>query len=318
MKICCLLLAAGLAAGQTTRYPGAVDDDSSLFVVKDNVQTTITAAMGTSDTVAVVSSSTGFLPNMVVTICDTSTNTGKCTAWEHMLVTAVSGNQLTVTRAFAGTTARTHSSGRLISALIDSAHQKVLKDSVIAMQIALGPNLGNIASAPVRDASGYAFSAYSCNGSAVCTPGGPSGMSLIVGTNALTLTPVPLGVNGTDTGHVLYVSGGTGTAGPCTITGGSGTSGQASGQIIVNCTGTHSGAWTIQSGSGGVQEGVCALPAAGGNVLFTKPTTLQANVGACGKTAVSIQKNASVGSLFTSSNFTILNSLPYPSGGDEI
>jgi hypothetical protein len=302
VKLLLLPLIALLVSAQTTRYPGALDSDSSLFVVSDNVQTTLTAAMSTSDTAAVVASAAGFVPNMIATICDTSTNTGKCTAWEHMLVTTVAGNILTVTRAFAGTAARSHSSGRLISALIDSAHQKVLKDAVVAVQTALGPNLSNISStAAVVNAATVNFSAYSCNSSSSCAPGGPSGMSLIAGNNSLTMTPVPSGVNGSDTGHYVYVSGGTGTAEACLITGGSGTSGQASGQIIMNCPGTHSGAWTMQSGSGGIQEAICSLPSTGGDVALTAPATLRANVAACGKTAVRVSQlsGAAISGAFT-------------------
>jgi hypothetical protein len=265
MKLVGLILVAGAALAQTTRYPGALDTDSSLFVVSDNVQTTLNAAMSTSDTAAVLASATGFVPNMIATICDTTTNTGKCTAWEHMLVTAVSGNVLTVTRGFAGTSARTHSSGRLVSVLIDSAHQKVLKDSVIAIENALGPNLSKIPAAfPVVSSSSYVFSPQSCSSGAMCITGGPSGMSLVAGNNTLTMQPVPSGVNGTDKSHYLYVSGGTGTAEACLVTGGSGTSGQPSGTIIVNCANTHSGAWTIQTATCGIQEAMQTVNTAGG------------------------------------------------------
>jgi hypothetical protein len=51
-----------------------------------------------------------------------------------MFVTAVSGNTITMTRGFAGTTAIAHSAGKTIAVLIDSAHQKVLKDSIIAIE----------------------------------------------------------------------------------------------------------------------------------------------------------------------------------------
>lgn len=275
MKFIFLILAAVAAGAQTTRYPGVIDSDASLFVVSDNVQTTLNAAMATADTTAVVASSAGFLPNMIATICDTTTSTGKCTAWEHMLVTAVAGNVLTVTRGFAGTSARTHSSGRLVSVLIDSVHQKVLKDSVVAIETALGPNLSNISSLSAVISSGtYNFSPYSCNASSVCAPGGPSGMNLIAGNNTLTMTPVPNGVNGSDTNHRLYVSGGTGAAEGCLITGGGGTAGQPSGSIIINCANTHSGAWTIQSAGGGIQEAIQAASAAGGPVSIPSGTTL--------------------------------------------
>lgn len=81
----------------------------------------------------------------------------------------------------------------------------------------------------------------------------PSG-SLIVGSNTIRLTPVPRGVNGTDTGHYLYITGGTGTAEAVLITGGTAISGAATGTVIVTCANTHSGAWTIKSATSGIQE----------------------------------------------------------------
>ena len=126
-------------------------------------------------------------------------------------------------------------------------------------------------------------------------------MSLIAGNNSLTMTPVPPGVNGSDTGHAVYVSGGAGTAEACVITGGSGTSGQPSGQIIMNCASSHSGAWAVQSASGGIQEAICSLPASGGDAAVQKAVTLFANVGACGKTAVRVTQlsGAAISGSFT-------------------
>ncbi len=256
IKALLLLLVAYAALPQQSNYPGAVDTDRSLFVVADNVQTSLSQQMSTSDTKATVASATGFAINMIATICDTQTNTGKCTAWEHMLVTAISGNQLTVTRAFAGTSARTHASGKLVTVLIDAAHQQALKSAVIGIETALGPNLTNATS--VINTKSYNFSAQS--------PGG----SLIAGNNSITMTPVPAGVNGTDQNHYLYVSGGTGTPEPCLITGGSGTAGQASGQIILNCTGSHTGAWTLTSATAGITE---AMITAGNGLIYVPPGT---------------------------------------------
>jgi hypothetical protein len=98
------------------------------------------------------------------------------------------------------------------------------------------------------------------------------------------MTPVPPGVNGTDIGHRLYVSGGTGTAESCLINGGSGTSGQSSGSITISCANTHSGGWTIQSASSGIREaaqglnmaGVVDLPRGSLNIYATLvlPTTI--------------------------------------------
>lgn len=84
----------------------------------------------------------------------------------------------------------------------------------------------------------------------VQTPGG----SLAVGSNTITLTPVPLGVNGVDVLHKLYITGGAGTAEAVLVTGGTAVSGAASGTVIVTCAYTHSGAWTIGSATGGLQE----------------------------------------------------------------
>lgn len=224
----------------------------------DNVQTTLTSAMLAGDTVAIVQSSTGFVVNMIVTVCDVVTSTGKCTTFEHMKVTAVSGNVLTVTRGFAGTSAIGHASGKLITALFDSAHQKVLKDSVIAIETALGPNLSNLptATTPSLNSVNYNFTPQ--------TPGG----SLIIGSNVITLTPCPLGVAGTHTvaanlPHLLYLSGGTGTAEAAPITGGTCTSGATTGTVIVTAANTHSGAWTIKSNTTGAQEAVYAAGATG-------------------------------------------------------
>jgi hypothetical protein len=269
MKITVVFLAAGMACAQTTRYPGALDSDSSLFVVSDNVQTTLTSAMSTSDTAAVVASGTGFTANMIATICDTQTNTGKCTAWEHMLVTSATGNVLTVTRGFAGTAARSHTSGRLVSVLIDSAHQKVLKDSVIAIQTALGPNLTNVPIAPMVSVTPYNFTSQ--------TPGG----SLPAGACNITMNPVPPGVV---VGDTLRISGGTGAAETITV------SALVGSTIAATCANSHSGAWTVASATGGIQEAICALPAAGGEVVVPASVTLYANVTTCGKSNPMVQK----------------------------
>lgn len=78
--------------------------------------------------------------------------------------------------------------------------------------------------------------------------------SLIIGSNTITLTPVPLGVNGTDTAHYLYISGGTGTAEAVLITGGTAVSGATTGTVIITCANTHSGAWKVSSATSGIQE----------------------------------------------------------------
>lgn len=144
MKLICLIVFAALAGAQTSNYPGSIDTDTTLFVTSDNVQSTLSQAMATGDNVAFVASGTGFQPNMLITICEVTVTGGKCTSWEHMLITAVNGQALTVMRGQAGTSAQTHAVGRFVSALIDSAHQSSLKSAAIGIETTLGPNLTNI------------------------------------------------------------------------------------------------------------------------------------------------------------------------------
>lgn len=188
MRFLSLLLFAAALGAQTTNYPGALDTNSSLFVTADSTQSQLTVAMQIADVTATVSSSTGFVANMIVTICDTITSTGKCTVYEHMLVTGVAGNVLTVTRGFAGTAARTHANGKLITSLIDSAHQKVLKDAVIQIETLLGVNGANIPalSLPLYPSATYNYSKT--------VGSGVTGDLSVAGSNLLTFATCPLGL----------------------------------------------------------------------------------------------------------------------------
>lgn len=96
------------------------------------------------------------------------------------------------------------------------------------------------------------------------TPGG----SLIIGSNTITWTPVPPGLNGADSGHYLWISGGTGTAEACLVTGGTAVAGASTGTTIMACANTHSGAWTVASATAGIQEAVTAVQSAGGGVAL--------------------------------------------------
>jgi hypothetical protein len=92
------------------------------------------------------------------------------------------------------------------------------------------------------------------------TPGG----SLIIGSNSITLTPVPAGVNGANTSFYVYISNGTGTAEAALVTGGTAVAGASSGTLIFTCANTHSGAWTIRSASFGLAEAIVVGAALGG------------------------------------------------------
>jgi hypothetical protein len=117
-------------------------------------------------------------------------------------------------------------------------------------------------------------------------PSQQPGGSLTGGVGASsTLTPCPLGVNGADTSHYLYLSGGTGAAEAVLITGGTCTSGASTGTVTYTPVNSHSGAWTITSATGGIQEAVCYLPS--GNNIVQVPqgtTTLNSDVSWCGET----------------------------------
>ena len=269
MKCFALILAASFSlAAQTAQYPSSVVTDAQLKVAKNRVQTVLRGSISTSDTVITVASATNIVANMLLSIDS-----------EIVSVTSVSGNNLTVVRGFDNTTAAAHSSGRTVSNFNAAWYHMALAAEMKAVQTALGANLSNVGaggSGGGTPAASYNFSAQ--------TPGG----SLVVGANAITMTPVPLGVSGTNTNHYLYVSGGVGTAEACLISGGSGTSGQASGQIIITCANTHSGAWTIQSASGGIQEAIWAAPSPGSVTIgpgswsvygtITKPAALQVDI----------------------------------------
>lgn len=112
----------------------------------------------------------------------------------------------------------------------------------------VGPNEWN-ANHVVIDTTNQAY-----NNDYIFTPQTPN-MPLTGGiTNTITLTPVPKGVNGTNTKHCLLISGGSGTTEVVTITGGTAVSGAASGTITFVPANNHTGAWTIQSATGGIGE----------------------------------------------------------------
>ncbi len=121
-------------------------------------------------------------------------------------------------------------------------------------------------------------------------PAQQPGGSLTGGVGAsITLTPVPLGVNGADTLHQVYLSAGTGAAEAVTITGGSATSGSSSGTITFVPANSHSGAWTVSSATQGIQEAISYLPSGVNEVWVTAGTiTLNGNVSYGGKTAAVI------------------------------
>lgn len=121
-------------------------------------------------------------------------------------------------------------------------------------------------------------------------PAQTSGGTLTGGVGAsITLTPVPLGVNGADTAHYVYISGGTGTAEAVLITGGSATSGASTGTLTFTPANNHSGSWTVTSATQGIQEAISYLPLQINEVWIpTGANVLNANLSYMGKTNVAI------------------------------
>ena len=70
---------------------------------------------------------------------------------------------------------------------------------------------------------------------------------------------VPQGVNGSDVGHYVYISGGSGTAEAVLITGGTAVAG-GTGTLTFTPANNHSGAWVMTSGTGGITEALTAVP----------------------------------------------------------
>lgn len=276
-------------------YPGRVAGNSDLIVAVDQQQTTLLAPLGLSDTTMTVSNASMIGAYNLQSIDSEIVKTTGPPA----------GNVIPIQRGFDGTAAASHVSGAVVSGLIDAYHHNCLAAEIEAIETALGPNLANvpgIASSPfVSNAMGN-FPAQ--------TPGG----SLIVGANVITLSPVPLGVNGTDTSHYLYVSGGTGTPEAVQIVGGTAVSGAASGTLIIQCANTHSGAWTIQTATAGMQE-AAVKAGAGGHVIVNQagtvyaPTTLSVSAIVEGSRGATITASGSPSSIFTiaADNVTIRN-----------
>jgi hypothetical protein len=249
------------------RYPNNIASASQLKIGVNNAETRLVGRITAADTIITVRDASEIEANMLLSIDS-----------EIMSVSSVSGNNITVTRGYDDTTAESHASNSLVQARVVAWHHNSLAAEVIAIQTALGTNLGNTAGGEdASSASQYNFAAQQ--------PGG----SLIVGANTITLTPVPSGVNGGDTDHYLYISGGTGTAEAVKIIGGSAVSGAASGTVIVTCANTHSGAWTIRSASAGIYEGCNALGWVGtlylpiGTLLTYGPLILRAGMNLTGE-----------------------------------
>jgi hypothetical protein len=246
-------------------YPASLATNARLMVAVDRLQIALALALPSSALQMSVSDSSLIVPNVLLSIDN-----------EIVQVTSVTGTLIGITRGFDGTLAAAHAAGATVSGLVDAWHHNALASEVEAIEQALGVDLTNVNSTAIVSGR-YIFPPQ--------TPGG----SLIVGSNVITMSPMPVGVNGSDSGHYLYVSGGTGTAEPCLIVGGSGLAGQASGQIIIQCANTHTGAWTIQSATAGINEMIQANGAGTSMLISLGTSTVYAPINFSGLNGITLR-----------------------------
>jgi hypothetical protein len=226
-------------------YPGAVATNAQLAVAVDRLQTRLAVPLAATDTVMQVQSGAGIVASCLLTIDN-----------EIVQVLSGSGTSWTISRGFDGTTPALHLGSSIVSGFIDAWHHNALVAEVQAIEQVLGPNLSRIPATPFLISTTFDFAAQS--------PGG----TLSAGNNVITMTPVPQGVNGTDTNHRLYISGGTGAPEAVLITGGTAVAGAASGTVIVQCANAHSGAWSIDTATAGIQEAVIVAQGLGQGLIF--------------------------------------------------
>lgn len=321
MKTLILSLACLASAfAQTAKYPGAVATNTQLRVAVNasaTPATTLAVAMGPTDLSFQVAAGSAIPINGLATVCSQSTAAG-CTAIEIVAVCNVVGNVITVGysacpnidgRAFDSSTAAFHPLGSAVYINMDAWHINATNAEIKAIETALGPNLSNVnaLSGAQLVASKFAFTPQ--------TPGG----SLIIGANAVVMTPVPVGVNGTDTSHRLYVSAGTGVAESCLITGGSGTSGAGTGTIIITCANTHSGAWTIQSATVGIEEAAWSLAGGAGTVVVPGSSAVSLTPELYGPNVVLIDQRARLAAgTHTTGLYSILGNSATPEVDESI
>lgn len=253
-------------ATPTPVFPTGVATDADLKVANNLIRTTLKVAVDAANTVLFVNSAAGFVANSLISVDNEIISIASVVASPNpQLIVAPGG------RGFDGTQAAAHAAGAKVSMFIDAWHHNALAAEIKAIEEFIGPGGHNIG-------SGYPFLVASAFHFGPQTPGVP----LAPGNNVITLAPVPTGVNGSGVGHYLWISGGTGIAEAVPITGGTAVSGAPSGTVIINCANAHSGAWTIASATGGLQE--AANTAAGGStIIISQDIALYANVAANGK-----------------------------------
>jgi len=230
---------ASLSLGKPpAAFPGRVATDADLIIAVDRQQTKLATALSATATAMNLLSVASIVPWCLLTIDD-----------EIVQVTCpATGNTVPIRRAFDGTVAAVHLGGATVAGLIDAFHHNTLVAEVEAIETTLGANLSNLPTSIGYVTNAYDFAAQS------------PGVALSPGANAFTLNPIPQGLA---VNNSLYISGGTGTAEAVKITGWNPTTGA----IIVTCANAHTGGWTIQSASFGLQECIVYAGQHGGGTV---------------------------------------------------
>lgn len=140
----CMTACSTLSA-QTATFPAAVVTNSQMMVAGNNLNTTLTAPVGATDTTMTLASSVGFLPDMLISFSDSK---------EISVVCAVNGNVVTIGyngvcpsttgRGFDGSTATTHRQAAQVAGFYVAWHHNVARVEIEAIEQALGPNLANV------------------------------------------------------------------------------------------------------------------------------------------------------------------------------
>lgn len=247
-------------ATPTPVFPAAVATDAQLKVANNQIQATLKVDIDGANTILFVDSVAGFAANSLISVEKEIMAVASVSSTPNPSLTVAAGG-----RGFDGTSAVPHKAGVKVAMYIDAWHHNALAAEVKAIEQFLGPNGQNVGSGNEVWSNQYQFTSQ---------PGG----SLVPGNNAITLSPVPEGVNGTDTNHWLYVSGGTGAPEAVKITGGTAVAGAPSGQLIIQCANAHSGAWTLSSASAGIMEAIVANNGQGVINLPAGPSYLYATL----------------------------------------
>ncbi len=148
MKIIFAGLLAVALYGQnpnTSAFPTTVATDTNLAVAKRLSQSTLSGSINSSVTSLNVADGTQFLTSEIIRIDS-----------EEMQVTGIATNTLTITRAFNGTTAASHTTGATVSGIVTSHHHNQLAAEVKTIEDRLKETTSGCQDAGSNDT-------YACN-----------------------------------------------------------------------------------------------------------------------------------------------------------